>query len=305
MSLLDQEQVLFDLLFDRNLRDHFVKDGVIALSGYNLNEAERQDFPTIRPEALVLDASMRAGFILSQFCRSYPLSFSLVSSLSQGVEPLRALIDVKTMRTSPLERLKVFGVRLKEWLQQQSFASLQEQALILSIIDAEIGMVWTSAELKKAALQGDLPECVEIHEDWLQWRVAFAPFVSAAVIPFSYGELKAELCAETGAGLWRTLTRQPLSADERLRILRKRDPRILVARAVVAQESRCEPVTEHYTVELPEGFAALLEHVNGTVPVAAILVQLRQVGADEPLLDSVQEGFRQLMQQGMLVFSPD
>ncbi len=52
---------------------------------------------------------------------------------------------------------------------------------------------------------------------------------------------------------------------------------------------------------LPEGFASLLGHVDGTVAVADILRQLQQAGAGEDLLASVQEGFRQLWQQGMLV----
>jgi hypothetical protein len=82
------------------------------------------------------------------------------------------------------------------------------------------------------------------------------------------------------------------------------DPRVLVARAVVTQDSRCEPMADHRTVELSEGFASLLGHVDGTLSVAAMLQQLRQAGADEGLLGSVQEGFRQLGQQGMLSFEP-
>lgn len=304
MSLSAQEQVLFDLLFDRSLRERFVQNGVSALAGRGLDNDECRDFSAIRPEALVLDAAMRAGFILSQFCRSYPLSFSLASSLPQGLDQLRQLVDVKTMRSAPLERLITFGVRLKEQLLAQAFATERERARGISIVDAEIGMAWTSAAVKKEMLQGgQVTGDVHVPEDWLQRHVAMAPFVSAAVIPSPYSRLKAELCAETGAGLWRRLSRQPLAAVERQRVLQATDSRILVARAVVAQASCCEPVTEHLTVELSEGFASLLGHVNGTASIAAILLQLKQAGAGDALLDSVQGGFRQLAQQGMLLFS--
>lgn len=303
MSLAVQEQVLFELLFDRGLRERFVQEGVSALSGRDLSDDECLDFAAIRPEALTLDASMRAGFILSQFCRSYPLSFSLVSSLPQGIELLRQLVDVQTMRAAPLQRLVIFGTRLKEQVQQQSFASARERALVISIMDAEIGMAWTSAAVKQEMLSGkSVPGEADVPVDWLQRPVAIAPFVSAAVIPAPHAGLKAGLCVATGASLWRQLSRQPLSVADRQRVFQKNDPRILVARAVVAQPSRCEPVTEHRTVELTEGFGSLLGHVNGSASVAGILQQLGQAGADGALLGSVQEGFRQLAQQGMLAF---
>lgn len=302
MSLALQEQLLFELLFDRALRERFAQEGVSALAGRGLDDHALHDFSAIRPEALTLDATMRGGFILSQFCRSYPLSFSLVSSLPQGLDLLRALVDVQTMRAVPLERVVTFGLRLKENVAQRTLSSARERALVVSVLDAEIGMAWTAAALKKDVLAGRSPaEPAVVPDDWRQRRVAMAPFVSAAVIPAPHAWLKASLCAETGAGLWRLLSRQPLSASERQRVLQAADVRVLVARATVAQASACEPVTEHVTVELPEGFASLLGHVDGTVAVDDILRQLQQAGAGEDLLASVQEGFRQLWQQGMLV----
>jgi hypothetical protein len=302
MSLAAQESVLFELLFDHDFREHFVRDGCAALAGRGLEEQECLDFMTIRPEALILDASMRAGFILSQFCRSYPLSFSLVSSLPQGIFQLRQMIDARIMRRAPLDRLVMFGSRLKDVVENSSLESSHERVHMSSILEAEIGMAWTSSALKKNVMQGVQIAEGTVPADWVQQPVGLAPFVSAAVIPSSYANLKQQLCAETGSELWRRLNRQPLTVDERLHVLQVDDPRVLVARAVVSQASRCEPVTEHRTVELSEGFASLLGHVNGTVSVAGILRQLQQAGAGEGLLVSVQEGFRQLAHQGMLVF---
>jgi len=302
MSFAVQEQLLFDLLFDRDLRERFGRDPIAALASYDLDESERRDFAVIRPDALELDATMRAGLILSQFCRTFPLSFSMVSSLSNGIDLLRQLIDTQTMRTPPLERLTTFGVRLKDILSGQDVGSNREKALSISIMEAELGMAWTSAALRREVLNGNpVPESpAAIITDWLQRPVRLASFVSAAIIPGSYQQLKNALCPSMGAELWRHLNRQPLTVEQRRQVLQVNDPRILVARAVVSHASRCEPTVEHCTVELSEGFAPLLQHVDGKGSVNAILVQLRQAGAPEPLLNSVQAGFRQLLENGML-----
>lgn len=302
MSFAVQEQVLFDLLFDRDLREHFVRESVAALAAYDLDENERRDFAVIRPDALALDASMRAGLILSQFCRTFPLSFSIVSSLSNGFDLLRQLIDTQTMRTPPLERTTTFGVRLKDILAGQDFGVDREKARVISILEAELGMAWTSAALKREVLSGrPVPgHPAAIVPDWLQRPAKLAPFVSAAIIPRSYQQLKLALCPSMGAELWRHLNRSPLTVAQRRQVLNGHDPRILVARAVASHASRCEPTVEHCTVELSEGFAPLLPHVDGKGSVSGILLQLRQAGAPEPLLGSVQAGFQQLLESGML-----
>lgn len=303
MSFAVQEQVLFDLLFDRDLRARFVRDSVTALAAYDLDETEQRDFAVIRTDALELDASMRAGLILSQFCRSFPLSFSIVSSLNNGLDLLRPLIDTQTMRAPPLARVTTFGVRLKEVLSGQDFGSNREKALVISILEAELGMAWTGATLKQEVLDSKpVPQGpVTVVPDWLQRPVRLAPFVSAAIIPRSYPGLKEALCPRMGAELWRHLSRCPLTAGQRRQVLQVNDPRMLVARAVLSHASRCEPTVEYLTVELSEGFAPLLQHVDGASSVSGILMQLRQAGASQPLLASVQTGFLQLLKNGMLV----
>lgn len=302
MSFAVQEQLLFDLLFDRDLRERFGKSPTTVLSGYDLDESERQDFSVIRHDALELDASMRAGLILSQFCRAFPLTFSIVSSLDDGLELLRRLIDAQTMRTPPLERVTTFGIRLKEKLSGMDVGSAREKALAISILEAELGMAWTGAALKSEVLKGNVvaPGQVALAPDWLTRPVGLASFVSAAIIPDSYQQLKTALCPHMGAGLWRHLNRTPLTQAQRQQVLQLGNPRILVARAEVSHVSRCEPTVEHRTVELPEGFAPLLQHVDGVGSVSDILTQLGAAGAPEALLDGVQAGFRQLLDNGML-----
>lgn len=303
MSLAQQEQVLLDLLFDRARRAAFRRDPAAALASYGLSEDERADFAVIRPEALELDATVRTGLILAQFCRSYPLSFSLLSSLPDGLDLLRGFVDATLMRTAPSERVGSLGIRLRDAVQEMPGPeSGRERARISSIVEAELGMAWTAQLARAAALAGDVPaERVPLPDDWLQRPLRLAPFTSAAILPRPYAVLKDVLCPCTGAELWRQLAREPLTAARRRDLLAQDDLRLLVGRAVITRPSPCEPVAEHVTVELSEGFARLLPHLDDRVSVSALLAHLRGAGAEDALLAGVTAGFRQLGQQGMLV----
>ena len=84
MSFAEQERALFDLLFDTALRERFIKNDSIALTEYQLTTEELADFAVINPHGLALDANVRVDLILGQWCRTLPLTFSLLSSLKGG-----------------------------------------------------------------------------------------------------------------------------------------------------------------------------------------------------------------------------
>ena len=86
MSFEAQEQVLLDLLFDQTTRENFRTDIEATLAKYDLDKNEINDFKTIRPDALELDANMRTNLFIAHICRSFPVSFSLVSSFNNGIE---------------------------------------------------------------------------------------------------------------------------------------------------------------------------------------------------------------------------
>lgn len=305
MSFEQQEQVLFDLLFDKNLRDQFCVDQVKALREYDLDDTEQNDFKTIRPQALQLDAALRADLVLSHLCKSYPISFSIISSLSNGLDKLNQLIDTTTMHSKPNERATLFGNRLREQYTTYSFASEKEQAIATAILEVELGMAWTSASLKQVILEnGPAPETEQdLNEDWLKKPIKLAGYVSAAIIPQPYGQLKKAFCPVVDDCLWRQLNKTPLSGSVRSRILQVENPGLLVVRAMISRLSNCEPVIDFKTVELSEGFASLFQHVNGSMSVAQILAQLKQIGAPEQMLEGVESTFRQLLGHGMLEFA--
>lgn len=303
MSFPEQERALFDLLFDKPLRDRFSRERVAALAGFDLDEDERRDFEAIRADALVLDAYMRADHILSHVCRSYPLTFSIVSSLPGGLDLLRKLVDTRTMRTPPRDRLAAFGSRLRELLGARRFDTGQDKHGACAVAETELGMAMTAASLRgemaagaaAPAPTGPVPEC------WQELPLQLAPFVSAAVIPGSWPALKQALCPCPDTELWAHLSGTPLTARQRTRALAGSERRLLMARAHIAGVPACDTAVEHVTVELSEGFAPLLPHIDGKTSTRQILDQMRRIGAPEALLGGIESGFQQMLKEGMLI----
>ena len=302
MSFAEQERALFDLLFDSELRSRFTREGVGALASYDLQEDEQADFVTIRPDALELDAKMRRDFLLAHLCRAFPLSFAMTSSLQSGMTGLKALVDTETMRASPVARASVYGKRLRDYLSGSEEIKQDEKPLVISIVEAELGMAWTAAALKDEVIAGSSPasEDEAVPDDWAIQPMRLADFVSASIIPQSYGALKKLLCQGPDTELWNSLKQVPLSRNQRRTALSSEAPRLLVMRAVTSHVSSCEPVIEHKTVELSDGFAPLLQHINGQTSVENLLQQFRQAGASEQMAEGVRQGFRQLVDNGML-----
>ena len=302
MSFREQERALFDLLFDQSLRENFCKDSTTAFSEYELDDDELNDFKEIRPGALELDASMRGYLILTHICRQFPVTFSLVSSLQNGITLLQGLINLQTMRCHPTKRATVFASQLREQLPACEIDSDKELAMITAILEAELGMAWTSATLKQKVLEGELPSenINQIDEDWLNEPIKLAAYVSAAIIPQSYVKLKETLCPCEDTALWAHLSKTQISASLRKKTLATEEPKLFITRAHVSTLSRCEPTVDHQTAELTEGFAPLFQHVNGTNTTGQILDQLKQAGAANEILQGVEAGFQQLLTSGML-----
>jgi hypothetical protein len=303
MSFAEQERALFDLLFDTPLREKFIKNPTSALTDYGLSKEELADFLVINPHGLALDAKVRVDLILGQWCRTFPLTFSLLSSLNGGLLLLRSLVDSHTMRRAPIERVVVFAQRLRQALIAKPAVALDELSLIVAILDAELGMATTSESLKKTILKGQYiePEPILTTDAWSSQPVTLTSYISAALIPLSYAVLKKALCPCLGAELWRYLNKTPLLSADRQRLWQQADTRLLVAKAKVSTLSDSDPTIDHVTIELAEGFASLFEYVNGTMSVEQILQQLKQMGAPESLLQGIKSGFRQLSVAGMIV----
>lgn len=305
MSFIEQERVLFDLLFDQSIRTDFAQDAEAVLKRYDLEEKERNDFKTIRIDALMLDASMRTQLLLSTISHAYPVTFSLVSAIPSGLGLLKDLVDTETMHTPPIHRATVFGKRLRDSLQAIPMARESERPLLLALAEVETGMAWTAATLKQHVVDdGKVNQLKDpLPDNWSSLPMKLADFVSVAMLPLSYHTLKQQLCSNSASDTWSQVSAKPLAAARVSRVLETQNPVLLVAQARLAHASACEPGITHQTLELSEGFAHLFQHINGSNSVDQLLAGFKQAGAPEPLLHGVRSGFKQLFTEGMLIAS--
>lgn len=302
MSFVEQERALLDLLFDAERRRAFTLDHEAALAAYELSTDERADFESVRLDALEIDASMRCDLILQHMCQALPVSFSIASSLPNGLVQLRTLIDTAYVRALPSDRAALLGRRLRAWLVTCAFANELEQAAAIAICDAELSMAITAGSLRESLLSGaDAATPTERAAGWVERPLALASHVSVALLSQSYAALKRALCPVADAELWPRLSTAPLPATRRSQTLAHKAPRLLVTRAHAVRSAACEITVDQRTLELSPGFGPLLSHLDGKVSLAELLRELRKAGAQESVCQGVQAGFEKLIDTGMVV----
>ena len=79
-NFANQERLLFDLVFNDKVRQLFATQPQKLFANYQLSTQEQADFSSINQEALAFDVRVRVDLILSQWCRSLPLSLGLTQS---------------------------------------------------------------------------------------------------------------------------------------------------------------------------------------------------------------------------------
>ena len=304
MSFVEQERALFDLLFNKELRDAFISDGNASLNAYDLDQNELGDFKVIRPDGLELDGNIRTNLVLSQVCRIYPVSFSLLSAIPGGFEQLRNLVNPKLMKVPYTDRGSYFGESLLSKASIFNITDEENQNKIFAYVTSERGMAISSSMLKEEVINGG--NCIErvdnVGDKQMEQSVKLAPFVSASLLPNSYMTIKKDICKVSESSLWRHLGKTPLDKDEFDRVLNNDNPRLFVTRAYVKSHSKFDPVIDQKTIELPEGFSFLFQFVDGNFSINHILEQMRQTGAEEKMLKSIRSAFLQLIDLGMLIF---
>ncbi len=303
MALAKQEDVLFQLLFNSVLQARFCAIGIEALKVFQLDEKELSDFARIRTDALQIDSAMRKQLILAQLSKQLPLSMTLFSSLSDGMELLLDALDIDVM-SSPIEmRTVVYAYQLQEKLFESVDYALIDHQPLNAILQCETAMCLSAATAIQAHLQQGCEEYLVSGnaEPSQHAHLVWAQGVNVALLPGSYQQCKQQLCPAQGSALWSALKRKPLLAKDRDKCLQSQQAQVLVSHARIEQSSRCDPLVAFKTKELNEGFARVFQYINGEYSSEQLLQFLADAGADQALLESVSEVFEQLIADGMLV----
>lgn len=305
MSFAEQERALFDLLFDQPLRDDFCLRSTLALSDYQLSDGEREDFSQIRPDGLTMDASLRADQVLVHLCRQFPLTFSLLSCQPGGMGLLRQRVNGQTMRQAPEDRATQFGAQLQEILAKPA----HHGAMLGATLAAELGLAWTSANLRKQLRQDNAltlpPPAPSLYLDtdsWLDRPITLGAQVAASLLPHSYSANKKALCPGDDASLWAHLSQRPTTEAQIQNALGQPAPVLFISRATVSNHGVCETRIDHVTLELNDGFAPLLQQIDGEKSVTQIIKQLIDIGASPKIITGVKNGFKQLLESSIIEF---
>ena len=297
MSMREQEYVQLALIFDADLQQQFCEHGLKALDKFSLTAQEKNDFSFVRKDNLKLDAVMRRHLILAQLSKDLPLTFSVFSSLDDGMGYLQSALSLVVILSPPDKRVVAFIDALMN--------ENRPDERLLTLINAEAEMAASSARLKKSLLENNAIDKSEgLSEDeldfWDSSPIVPAPYVITALLPESYQQIKNRLCPVTGSALWKHLQNNPLPKFMLEDVLSEVESCCFIAKAVVSEYCDCDPVIEQSTQTLNEGFFSLLQQLDGHTSINELLAALRHAGANDELLLSIKKTFYQLLQTGML-----
>ena len=181
-NFANQERLLFDLVFNDQGTSVVCDTTTKLFANYQLSTQEQADFSSINQEALALDVRVQVDLILSQWCRSLPLTFSLVSSLSNGLALLKQLVDSQTMLQAPNDRIVYFATRLRQQLIAQPQIDLQRLSLLVAVLDAG-GHGGTSRLLKQTVINEQEIATTQSEPFNSQAKITIADYVSASLLP--------------------------------------------------------------------------------------------------------------------------
>jgi len=294
MSLAIQEHVMLSLLFDKKLREAFCKNKKTALLNVGLDDEELNDFMDIDIHGLMFDASLRVDLILSQMAKQLPMTFTLFSSFDRGLLLLQELIDIDFILTPTHQRLSCVVGKIEMLFSRVSFISQADYSFCISLFHCEKNRLLSAEKIRRPdAMPSDRASGL------IAGNIRLSHDVSIALLPLSFSTLENRLqCCDVQ--LWRKISADPFTQQQRLDLQLQRDPRLLLTKAVLSYSSIIEKIVEYKTIELPEGFASLMPYVNGDNNVEFILEQLKQAGADQPLIKVINQHFLQLIKEGYI-----
>lgn len=299
MSLEVQEKVLLALLFDKPLRDAFFINKQKALQKFSLSLDEIEDFLVIQEEGLLFDAQLRIDLILSQLAKQLPLTFSLLSSFEQGLIQLQPLITVDFVLQPLNKRLRYFTLMLEPIILSLPYLSQADADCCCAIFLCEKERVLQADLLRNKVMNTDKSSSIS-ESQIVQGRLYLCEHVSTTLIPLSFIALQQLLKVYDNSDIWQSLRQSPLTSNERLYLLNHYDPRLLCTKALISYQSTIETIIDYKTIELAEGFLPLLAYINGEYTLQYILNELKAVGADSDMLESIKLRFLDLIQQSFI-----
>lgn len=282
----DPHPLLLRLLLDPTARAAFVADPTAALHALGARPQALRDLAQIDLQGLILDADMRARYLMSALCRPYPLSAAALA-LRCGPAALMAGLADPALRTE--RRPLRFGEALMALLAgppadpaDQDPATSLDQPCVLELIAAVLSLEAGTAEgahaLREAhphrppapeppPHQGKVPD---------RARPTLPPNLRAFVLPQPPGLVKASLDGVSAADAWGAIQARQHSAARLVSVARAaQNPVTVLIRAVPgrwlpAPAPGLPPLLEvsHRTAELRGNQARFFSQLDGQTRMA-------------------------------------
>lgn len=306
MALPDQEHFLLRLVFERPLREAFLKERASVLAASGLTDEEQQDFAALSGPGLEIDARDRTALVMGRLAASFPLTVAALSALPGGVQAMADAVDGGHFLAPLHLRPARFGEALGQLLPKLQ-PEEPERLFVAAIQGWETGLAATAGGVRKSAMEGGLPpppkpQGAEPSKGWLRGRVRLAEHVVAATLPDSPEALTRQLCPFPPDALWTRIQRAPLPRSRLAEAAAVRGEGVVaLARPEVVVAHRCEATVKQALVVLPGGFRFLLGALDGRASPEQLLAGLTSAGAPAALTTRVKGVLWTLSGRGFVI----
>jgi uncharacterized protein (UPF0276 family) len=282
----DPHPLLLRLLLDPAARAAFIAEPTAALQALGATAKAQADLAQIDVQGLILDADLRARYLMSALCRPYPLSAAALA-LRCGPAALMAGLADPALRTE--RRPLRFGEALMALLQgppadpaDQDPATSLDQPCVLELIAAILSLEAGTAEGAHALREAHLhrppapeppPHPGQVPD---RARPTLPPNLRAFVLPQPPGLVKAALDGVSAADAWGAIQARQHSAARLVSVARAaQNPVTVLIRAVPgrwlpAPVPGLPPLFEvsHRTAELRGNQARFFSQLDGQTRMA-------------------------------------
>ncbi|MBL9037848.1 MAG: hypothetical protein JNG84_04965 [Archangium sp.] len=298
---MTSEALLFKLLFDADARRTFVENRAQFLEDEAIEASERPMWLAVDAQGLELDASMRAGYLMSALCRPYVVTAAALGSAPGGKEQLQSFLASRALLGDVSERTAAFGKHLATLLELNTLGLPPVSQRVLSAFLAwERALQTNAAAIRREAEAGRVPPPVTepTKAQLKKGRVALPPFFVAAELPLPQGVVLTALDHVSVEDVWLRIRSSSMDFDRLVAATRGTAmPVTVIARGVVrglsAETPGVAPLVDvsHLTAELPGRRRDFFQALRGEKSLA-----------DFPPAD--EKTVRALVERGLLVAEP-
>ncbi|MCP4500215.1 MAG: hypothetical protein GY822_09675 [Deltaproteobacteria bacterium] len=295
--LREQEDLLFQLLFDEVSRERFLLDRQNFLVKAKVSEETTRFFLEVNAFGLEVDAAFRKNYIMSTLCRAFPFTAAAIGASEKGRATLVRFLSSPALFVSTRKRNLAFAEHLENILEFNA-ANLDSDIvrLLLPFFQLEKARLENATKLRAHVEKKGPSEKIQVlkpptSNEKERGKVSLPPFFLLGEIPFPQSVLQNALDGVTPQNAWHKIQNQHLENMRVLSVARSLHmPVTLAQRGVLTQHSQSAvseipPLIDvtHLAAELNGRAAKGLIDLDGSKTLSELPHSLRSLVT--PLVD--------------------